>query len=131
MDKLHSKSLSKSILLATPLFVCILALLNSSDELSYLFVLNFLGNVAGRADLTFMSAAQPEGKGDLEREFIMRVRNISAETMRFELPLVNISELEQWAINNDNIVRGVAPRWLVPVKVAQFDGLVMISNIAK
>lgn len=39
MDKLPSKSLSKSILIATPLFCLVLALLDASDDLSYLFVL--------------------------------------------------------------------------------------------
>jgi len=60
MDKLPTKSLSKSILIATPLFCIILALLDSSDDLSYLFVLEFLGNVAGSADIIFIPTTQPE-----------------------------------------------------------------------
>lgn len=59
MDQLPSKSLSKSILIATPLFCIVLALLDSSDDLSYLFVLQFLGNVAGNADLMFIPTLQP------------------------------------------------------------------------
>lgn len=59
MDKLPSKSLSKSILIATPLFCIILALLDASDDLSYLFVLEFLGNVAGSADIIFIPTMQP------------------------------------------------------------------------
>ena len=39
MDKLPSKSLSKSILVAVPLFCLVLAILDSADELSYLFIL--------------------------------------------------------------------------------------------
>lgn len=55
MDKLPSKSLSKSILIATPLFCIVLALLDASDDLSYLFVLDFLGSV----DLMFLPTTQP------------------------------------------------------------------------
>lgn len=60
MDKLPSKSLSKSILIATPLFLLILAIMDTSDELSYLFVLEFLGNIAGSADIMFLSSQTPE-----------------------------------------------------------------------
>jgi hypothetical protein len=60
MDNIPSKSLSKSILIAMPLFLVVLCILNTSDELSYLFVLDFLGNVAGTADLTFLPSTQPE-----------------------------------------------------------------------
>lgn len=56
MDKLPSKSLSKSILIATPLFCIVLALLDAADDLSYLFVLDFLGSV----DLMFLPTTQPE-----------------------------------------------------------------------
>jgi hypothetical protein len=59
MEKLPTKSLSKSILIATPLFCIILALLDASDELSYLLVLDFLGNMAGSADITFLPTQQP------------------------------------------------------------------------
>ena len=60
MDKLPTKSLSKTILIATPLFCIVLAILDASDELSYLFILQFLGNVAGNADLMFIPTSQPE-----------------------------------------------------------------------
>ncbi len=55
MDKLPSKSLSKSILIATPLFCLVLALMDAADDLSYLFVLEFLGSV----DLMFVPTIQP------------------------------------------------------------------------
>ena len=60
MDKMPSKSLSKSILIAVPLFCFILAILDTADELSYLFVLSFLDNLAGSPDLTFLPTAQPQ-----------------------------------------------------------------------
>lgn len=60
MDKLPSKSLSKSILIAVPLFCLILAILDASDELSYLFVLSFLDNIAGAPDITFLPTTQPQ-----------------------------------------------------------------------
>ena len=59
MDKIPSKSISKSILFATPLFIIILAVLHSSSELSYLFVLDFVNNVGGSADLMFLPSLQP------------------------------------------------------------------------
>lgn len=55
MDQLPSKSLSKSILIATPLFCIVIALLDAADDLSYLFVLEFLGSV----DIMFIPTTQP------------------------------------------------------------------------
>lgn len=60
MDNIPSKSISKSILLVTPLFLVVLAVLHSSSELSYLFILKFINNVAGRADMTFIPTMQPQ-----------------------------------------------------------------------
>lgn len=60
MDHIPSKSISKSILLVTPLFLLVLAVLHSSSELSYLFILKFINNVAGTADLTFIPTMQPQ-----------------------------------------------------------------------
>lgn len=55
MERLPSKSLSKSILIATPLFCIVLALMDAADDLSYLFVLEFLGSV----DIMFVPTIQP------------------------------------------------------------------------
>ncbi len=60
MDQIPTQSISKSILLVTPLFLIVLAVLHSSSELSYLFILKFINNVAGSADLTFLPTTQPE-----------------------------------------------------------------------
>ena len=45
-----SRSLSKSTLLITPLFLCIVALLSTVSSISYLFILQFSENVASDAD---------------------------------------------------------------------------------
>ena len=60
MEHVPSKSISKSVLLATPLFIIVIAVLHSSAELSYLFVLDFVGNVAGSTDIMFLPTLQPE-----------------------------------------------------------------------
>ena len=67
MDKLPSKSLSKPVLVAIPLFCFILAILDSSDELSYLFILEFLDNMAGSPDITFLPSQQPEMGDNYEK----------------------------------------------------------------
>lgn len=60
MDNVPSQSISKPILIVTPLFLLVLAVLHSSSELSYLFILKFINNVAGSADITLMPTIQPE-----------------------------------------------------------------------
>ena len=59
MDQIPSKSVSKSVLLATPLFIIILAVLHASAEVSYLFILDFVNNVGGSADIMFMPSLKP------------------------------------------------------------------------
>lgn len=59
MDNIPSKSISKSLLVATPLFLIIMAVLNTSNEISYLFVLDFVNNVGGKADIMFLPTVQP------------------------------------------------------------------------
>lgn len=59
MQHIPSESISKSVLLATPLFLFVIAVLHSSSELSYLFVLDFVNNVGGTADIVFIPTLQP------------------------------------------------------------------------
>lgn len=60
MDKVPSQAISKTLLVVTPLFLIVLAVLHSSSELSYLFILKFINNVAGSADITFLPSTQPQ-----------------------------------------------------------------------
>ena len=73
MDHIPSQSISKPVLLAIPLFMLILAVLHSSSELSYLFVLNFVNSVGGSADITFLPSTKPEvSHQDFTRDAIMQ-----------------------------------------------------------
>jgi hypothetical protein len=60
MNNIPSKSLSKSLLIATPLFFIIMAVLNTTNETSYLFILDFVNNLGGKADMMFLPTVQPE-----------------------------------------------------------------------
>lgn len=51
-----SRSLSKTTLLITPLFLCIIALLSTVSDISYLFILQFSENVASDADLNLIGS---------------------------------------------------------------------------
>lgn len=76
MDKLPSKSLSKSILIATPLFCLVLALMDAADDLSYLFVLEFLGSV----DIMFIPTSQPEVRSPaFDRDHSLALQGIAVE----------------------------------------------------
>ena len=77
MDKLPSKSLSKPILIAIPLFCFILAVLDSADELSYLFILEFLDNMAGTPDITFLPSNQPEMGDNYQKLQYFKVQGIN------------------------------------------------------
>lgn len=46
------------------------------------------------------------------------------------LPLINISDIENWAANKD-LVRGVSNRWFVPMKTQGTDTLLLVMNITK
>lgn len=58
MNHIPSTSISKSILLATPLFMIVLAILHASSEISYMFVLDFVNKVGGSADIVFIPTLQ-------------------------------------------------------------------------
>jgi hypothetical protein len=76
MDKLPSKSLSKSILIATPLFCIVLALMDAADDLSYLFVLEFLGSV----DIMFVPTSQPEVRSpNFDRDYSLKMNGINVD----------------------------------------------------
>jgi hypothetical protein len=128
MDQLPSKSLSKSILIATPLFCIVLALLDASDDLSYLFVLEFLGSV----DLMFIPTNQPEIHSPaFDRNQAFKNQGISITDNlppAQNVPLVRLDIVEAWAKNHSN-VRGVSPRWIVPVELPKTDSLLLITNI--
>lgn len=80
MDHIPSRSISKSVLLATPLFMLVLAVLHSSSELSYLFVLNFVNNVGGSADITFLPSTKPlVSHEDFTRDSIMKQYGLHQE----------------------------------------------------
>lgn len=74
MDHIPSQSISKSVLIVTPLFLIVLAVLHSSSELSYLFILKFINNVAGSADITFLPTVQSQ----MQHEEFNRVNNLKA-----------------------------------------------------
>lgn len=60
MNNIPSKSLSKSVLVVTPLFLLVLAILHASSEVSYLFILKFITNTAGNSDITFLPNLQTQ-----------------------------------------------------------------------
>lgn len=132
MDKLPSKSLSKSILIAIPLFCLVLAILDTSDELSYLFILELLDNMAGTPDITFLPAQQPEIDNNYQKYQFFQYRGIDlmdTTSTPNRLPLVNRSLIEHWA-QKYPIVRGVSPRWLIPAVANRIDSLILVANIS-
>jgi hypothetical protein len=133
MDKLPSKSLSKSILIAIPLFCIIIAILDTSDELSYLFILEFLDNMAGTPDITFLPSSQPEIGSDFQKEQFLKAHHITlmdSINNGTQIPMVRKSDIEQWA-EKFEIIRGVSPRWLVPVVVNRTDSLILVNDVKK
>lgn len=129
MDKLPSKSLSKSILIATPLFCIVLALMDAADDLSYLFVLEFLGSV----DIMFVPTTQPEVHSpNFARDYALQTHGVVLEqpVMGLEtspVPLVQMDIVRGWAERHGNI-RGVSPRWIVPVELPKTDALLLVGN---
>ena len=80
MDHVPSQSISKSVLFATPFFLIVLAVLHASSEVSYMFVLNFINNVAGSADLTFLPSTKPEvSHQDFTRDSILNQYGLEVE----------------------------------------------------
>ena len=72
MNNIPSQSISKPVLFATPFFLFVLAVLHASSELSYMFVLNYINNVAGSADITFLPTTKPEvSHADFNRDLFM------------------------------------------------------------
>ena len=43
---------------------------------------------------------------------------------------MNLNRTVQWAEDND-VVRGVSPRWIVPVGIGRTDGLVLVADTAR
>lgn len=131
MYNLPSKSLSKSILIAIPLFCLVLAILDTSDELSYLFVLEFLDNIAGTPDITFLPTQQPEIGSNYQKYQYFSYHGINLmQNGRNSpnIPLVTKKPIDEWAEKYE-IIRGVSPRWIVPVVVNRTDSLILVSNI--
>lgn len=96
MDNIPSKSLSKSLLIATPLFLIILAVLNTSNEVSYLFVLDFVNNIGGKADIMFLPTLQPEvHSNDVYRDLLLMGSDINSKALNPSpnIPLVNMSHI--------------------------------------
>lgn len=135
MDQIPSQSISKSILLVTPLFLIVLAVLHSSSELSYLFILKFINNVAGSADLTFMPTMQPQtapeyfSRADLLSSFSLNEEAAQPIT-GLNFPLVDIESLQEW-MGNNQLMQGMSPRWLIPTKVGSIDTILIVVNITK
>jgi hypothetical protein len=83
-----------------PLFCLILAILDTSDELSYLFVLEFLDNMAGTPDITFLPSQQPEIGDNYQKMQYFKYAGINlmeGDGTRTQIPLVGRAEIEQWA----------------------------------
>jgi len=132
MDKLPSKSLSKSILVAVPLFCLVLAILDAADELSYLFILEFLGNMAGQADIVFLPTNTPEMPNNYQKYDYFKYQGIDLtdNSVRLgTLPLIRRDIVEQWA-DKYEIIRGCTPRWLVPLTTDKVDSILMVANIS-
>ena len=133
MDGLPSKSISKPILLAIPLFCLVLAILGASDELSYLFVLEFLDNMAGTPDITFLPSQQPEIGQDYQKQQFFNYQGLNlmdSNNNATQIPLVSKQVIEEWA-NTTNTIRGVSPRWLVPVVVNRTDSLLLVTDVQR
>ena len=47
-----------------------------------------------------------------------------------QIPLVSREAVEDWASKYD-IIRGVSPRWLVPVVVGRTDSLILVADVMK
>jgi hypothetical protein len=56
--------------------------------------------------------------------------NNSDQSSSFNLPLVNMSALKLWA-NEKPLVKGVSPRWVVPIVASKVDSLIMVLNISQ
>ena len=137
MDNIPSKSISKSLLIATPLFLIIMAVLNTSNEISYLFVLDFVNNIGGKADIMFLPTLKPEiHSDDPYHELLMMSSDTSSNKTKnyiqqSRIPLINMSNVREWEERNE-LVKGTAPRWLFPVisDKTNVDSLVMVMNIS-
>lgn len=136
-----SRSLSKSTLLITPLFLCILALLSTVSEVSYLFILQFSENVASDADLNLIGSVRRSNDTEAfdNQRLLERLKANHGATngppgsiMDANIPIVSISEVNRW-VSSHNIVRGVSPRWILPVTLGSInlDSMTMILDIQK
>jgi hypothetical protein len=43
------------------------------------------------------------------------------------MPLIGMDIIQSWAGNHSN-VRGVSPRWIVPVELPKTDSLLLVAN---
>lgn len=98
MDNLPAKSISKSVLLATPFFLIMLAVLHATSELSYLFILNFISNVSGSSDVTFLPSTKPTVTySEFNQDSIMNQYNLVSDTSLFKefaIPLIEVEKVE-------------------------------------
>ncbi len=113
MNNLPSKSLSKSLLFVTPLFIIILVVLTASRELAYLFVLNFVSQVSGEADIMFSPTLRPTLQDpDLDLKLAMGQSGINIEdpnqasALLQRLPLVNMSLIQKWRSDEHRVGEG-------------------------
>ena len=100
-----------------------------------MFVLNFINNVGGSADLTFLPSTKPEvSHEDFTRDSILNQYGLQVEpetlVAEYKLPLINVSEIEEWA-KTQAIVRDVSPRWLMPSQVGKTDTILMVMNTTR
>lgn len=134
-----SSSLSKSTLLITPLFLCILAFLSTVSEVSYLFILQFSENVASDVDLNLIGSMRRSNDTEAfdNERLISQLRagpnqpaGQAGGLMDSNIPIVRIEEVQKW-VSNHSIVRGVSPRWILPITLGSMhlDSMMIIMDI--
>jgi hypothetical protein len=108
----------------------VLGLLDASDDLSYLFVLDFLGSV----DIMMLPNTRPEviSKDFTKQQAFINAGVIIEAPPSFNptIPLVELEVAQKWADKNPQI-RGVSPRWLVPIQVGAIDCMLLVINSTK
>lgn len=137
-----SRSVSKSTLFITPLFLCVLALLSTISDVSYLFILQFSENVAGDADFNIISSSMTadnshrledqEITNNLRSHYGLEPQNISSDSGLSAMPLVDLDMVDDWLANTP-LIRGATPRWILPVLAGNvsLDSIMLVMDVEK
>lgn len=137
-----SRSLSKSTLLITPLFLCIVALLSTVSSISYLFILQFSENVASDADLNLIGSMRTSNDSQAFDDQLIINKHLTSRGFSSvspldavggaSVPIVNLADVAKW-VAADPMVRGFAPRWIVPVTAGpvSLDSMIVAMDLQK